>query len=99
MTSGDVAACLERASSCLAACSRPAPSFRADSTAEELSAALADLVASAEFFGCKPDFWRWASEAAELLGATADADKYRKRGPAKPFGPSPTSKWARGPGN
>ena len=79
MTSGSAAACLDRAASFLAACSRPALSIGSHSTPEELAAALNDLVAAAELFGCKPPFWRWAAEAAALLGRSADAETYRRR--------------------
>jgi len=50
-----------------------------DSTEQQLSSALGDLVAAAELFGCKPPFWRWAADAAALLGLNADADTYRSR--------------------
>lgn len=77
--SDDTAACIGRAAAFLAACSRPALSIGTSSTHEELSAALADLVAAAELFGCKPSFWKWAADSASLLGRTADAETYRKR--------------------
>lgn len=73
------AACLGRAASFLAACSRPALSISADSTSGQLSSALTELVAAAELFGCKPSFWRWVADAASLLGRNADADTYRSR--------------------
>ncbi|MHB8811792.1 MAG: hypothetical protein ACYDAE_00830 [Steroidobacteraceae bacterium] len=66
--SANAAACLGRAASFLAACARPALSISANSTPEELSSALTELVAAAELFGCKPSFWRWAADAASLLG-------------------------------
>jgi len=77
--SGDTAACIGRAASFLAACSRPALSISAGSTHEELSSALTDLVAAAELFGCKPSFWKWAADSASLLGRTAEAETYRRR--------------------
>lgn len=73
--------CVGRAASLLAACSRPALTITGDSTQEELSSALSDLVAAAELFGCKPAFWRWAADAASLLGRPAEAETYRKRAP------------------
>lgn len=75
------ASCVSRAASSLAACSRPALSVSGSSTPEEVSSALADLVAAAELFGCKPSFWRWAADAASLLGLRAEAATYRKRAP------------------
>ena len=63
----------------LAACSRPALSVDVHSTDDQFSAALAELVATAEMFGCKPPFWHWATETAQRLGQTADAQKYRER--------------------
>ena len=77
--SGAVLACLKGAASCLAACSRPALSIDIDSTEQQLSSALGDLVAAAELFGCKPAFWRWAADAAALLALDAEADTYRRR--------------------
>jgi hypothetical protein len=77
--SADTAACLGRAASFLAACARPALGIGADSTSEELSCALTELAAAAELFGCKPSFWRWAADAASLLGRNPDADTYRAR--------------------
>jgi hypothetical protein len=77
--SSSVASCLGRAMSFLAVCSRPALTVGSSSTPEELSSALTGLVAAAELFGCKPSFWRWAADAASLLGRTADAETYRKR--------------------
>jgi hypothetical protein len=77
--SGDTTACIGRAASFLAACSRPALSIGVNSTHEELSSALTDLVAAAELFGCKPSFWKWAADSASLLGRTAEAETYRKR--------------------
>lgn len=77
------ASCVSRAASLLAACSRPALNISGDSTPEELSSALTDLVAAAELFGCKPSFWRWAAEAASLLGHGAEAETYRKRAAAE----------------
>lgn len=77
--SGDTAACIGRAASFLAACSRPALSIGTGSTHAELSSALTDLVAAAELFGCKPSFWKWAADAASLLGRTAEAETYRRR--------------------
>lgn len=76
---GDVASHLERAASFLAACARPALSVGAGSTPAQLSCALTELVTTAELFGCKPSFWRWAAEAATLLARSADAETYRKR--------------------
>lgn len=76
---GSAASYLDRAASFLAACSRPALSISSHSTPEELSSALTDLVAAAELFGCKPPFWRWAADAASLLGRSADAKTYRQR--------------------
>lgn len=73
------AACLERAASFLAGCARPALSIGAGATADELSASLTELVTVAELFGCKASFWRWAADAATLLGRSADADTYRRR--------------------
>jgi hypothetical protein len=73
------ASCIGHAASFLAACSRPAQSIGASSTPEELSAALTDLVAAAELFGCKPSFWRWAGDAASLLGRSTEAETYRRR--------------------
>ena len=73
------ASCIGRAASFLAACARPALNISGDSTPEELSSALEDLVAAAELFGCKPSFWRWAADAASLLGSPAEAETYRKR--------------------
>lgn len=78
-TDETAASCVGQAASFLAACSRPAPSISAGSTPEELSSALADLVAAAELFGCKPSFWKWAADAASLLGRTAEAETYRRR--------------------
>lgn len=78
-TSGDTAACIGRAASFLAACSRPALSISASSTHEELYSALTDLVAAAELFGCKPSFWRWAADSASLLGRPTEAETYRQR--------------------
>lgn len=72
-------ACLKSAASCLASCSRPALGIDVDSTEQQLSSALSDLVAAAELFGCKPPFWRWAADAAALLGLNADAETYRSR--------------------
>jgi hypothetical protein len=80
--SGSVASCLGRAASFLAVCSRPALSVSSNSTPEELSSALTELVGAAELFGCKPAFWRWAADAASLLGRSADAEIYRKRQPS-----------------
>lgn len=77
--SGAALACLKQAASCLASCSRPALSINMDSTEQQLSSALGDLVAAAELFGCKPSFWRWAADAAASLALEADADKYRSR--------------------
>ena len=77
------ASCVGRAASLLAACARPALSISGGSTPEELSAALTDLVAAAELFGCKPSFWRWAADAASLLGRPAEAETYRKRAPGE----------------
>jgi len=76
---GDAVANLERAASLLAACARPALSVGAESTPAQLSSALTELVSTAELFGCKPSFWRWAAEAATLLDRGADAETYRKR--------------------
>jgi hypothetical protein len=76
---GDAASHLERAASLLAACARPALSLGAESTPAQLRSALTELVTAAELFGCQPSFWRWAAEAATLLGGAADADTYRKR--------------------
>jgi hypothetical protein len=73
------AACLLRAASFLAGCSRPAIAVSARSSMDELSTALSELVASAELFGCKPSFWHWAADAAAHLGRSADAEKYRNR--------------------
>lgn len=75
------AACVGRAASFLAACARPALTISGSSTPEELCSALTDLVAAAELFGCKPSFWRWAGDAASLLGRSADAETYRARAP------------------
>lgn len=77
------ASCVGRAASFLAACARPALNISGGSTPEELCCALADLVAAAELFGCKPSFWRWAAEAASLLGRPAEAETYRKRAPGE----------------
>ncbi len=77
--SGAAASCIGLAASSLAACSRPALSISASSTPEELSAALTDLVAAAELFGSKPSFWRWAADAASLLGRSTEAETYRRR--------------------
>lgn len=77
--SGDALACLKRAASYLAFCSRPALSIDHDATERQLSSALGELVAAAELFGCKPAFWRWAADAAALLALDADADTYRER--------------------
>jgi hypothetical protein len=77
--SGDAADCLARASACLAACSRPALHLGSDSTPEQLSAALTELVAAAEMFGCSSEFWRWAARAAALLGRGADSETFGKR--------------------
>ena len=77
--SGAAAACIGRAGSFLAACSRPALRISAGSTPEELYSALTDLVAAAELFGCKPSFWKWAADSASLLGRSAEAETYRKR--------------------
>jgi hypothetical protein len=74
-----VASCLLRASSFLAVCSRPALNIDRDSTMEQLSSELTTLVSAAEFFGCQPSFWRWAADAAKLLGHVADAQTYRGR--------------------
>ena len=76
---GDAASHLTRAASFLAACARPAQSVNAASTPAELSAALTELVMTAEMFGCQSSFWRWAAEAATLLERGADAETYRKR--------------------
>ena len=73
------ASCLRNAASRLAACARPALSISANSTADELSSALTDVVSAAELFGCKPSLWRWAADAASLLGRSTDAETYRKR--------------------
>jgi len=80
-TAAAIAASLGHAASCLAACSRPSSGVGEDSSAEEFSAALKELVSAAELFGCQASFWRWAAEAAELLGHGADAHKYRERVP------------------
>lgn len=77
--SGTAASCLRNAASCLAACARPALSISANSTADELSSALTDVVSAAELFGCKPSLWRWAADAASLLGRSTEAETYRKR--------------------
>lgn len=77
------ASCVARAASFLAACSRPALSIGSESRPEELHSALTDLVAVAELFGCKPAFWRWAAEAASLLGRAAEAEIYRTRAPGE----------------
>lgn len=77
--SGNTAACMGRAAQFLAACARPALGISANSTPDELSSALTELVAAAELFGCKPPFWRWAADAASLLGRTTDAETYRGR--------------------
>ena len=56
--------------------------YRIDSSEQQLSSVLADLVAAAELFGCKPSFWRWAADAAALLALlalSADADTYCRR--------------------
>lgn len=76
---GAIADCLARASSCLAACSRPSLGVTGESTREQLSAALTELVTTAELFSSQPAFWRWAAEAAALLGRDADAQLYRSR--------------------
>jgi hypothetical protein len=73
------ASCLSQAASLLAACARPALGIGANSTPEELSSALTDVVSAAELFGCKPSFWRWAADAASLLGRSTEAETYRKR--------------------
>jgi len=73
------AACLARAASFLAACARPAIGVGSDSTPEQLCRALAELVSVAELFGCKPSFWRWAADAAVLLGRDAEARSLRAR--------------------
>lgn len=78
-TDDTAASCVGHAASFLAACARPALSISASSTPEELSSALTDLVAAAELFGCKPSFWRWAADAACLLGRGTEAETYRKR--------------------
>jgi hypothetical protein len=77
------ASCVSRAASFLAACSRPALSIRGNSTPEQLASALTDLVSAAELFGCQPPFWRWAADAASLLGLSKEAEVYRKRAPAE----------------
>lgn len=77
------AACVARAGSFLAVCSRPALSISSESRPEELYSALTELVAVAELFGCKPAFWRWAAEAASLLGRPAEAEIYRTRAPGE----------------
>lgn len=77
--SGTAASCLHNAASFLGACARPALSISADSTADELSSALTEVVSAAELFGCKPSFWRWAADAASLLGRSTEAEIYRKR--------------------
>jgi hypothetical protein len=79
-SSADAVSSLERAASLLAACARPALSVGAESTPAQLSSALTELVMTAELFGCKPAFWRWAAQAAALLDRSADAETYRKRG-------------------
>lgn len=84
MADPTAAACVERAASFLAACSRPAVSVGPASTSDELSLALSDLVAAAELFGCKPEFWRWSADAASLLGRARDAETYRKRSGSSP---------------
>jgi hypothetical protein len=73
------AACLNRAASFLAGCQRPALSLTVESAPDELTSALAELVASAEIFGCKHSFWRWAADAADLLGRKSDALIYQQR--------------------
>ena len=78
-TPGDAASHLQRAASFLAACARPALSVGPGSTPAELSSALTELVMTAEMFGCKPSFWRWAAEAATLLERSAEAETYRMR--------------------
>jgi len=77
--SGTAASHIRSAASFLAACARPALSIGANSTPDELTSALTDLVAAAELFGCKPSFWRWAAEAASSLGRNTEAEIYRKR--------------------
>ena len=81
---GDAASSLQRAASLLAACARPALSLGAGSTPAQLSAALTELVMTAELFGCKPAFWRFAAQAAALLDRSADAQTYRERGGGEP---------------
>ena len=73
------AVCLNRAASFLAGCQRPALSLTLESAPDEVASALAELVASAEIFGCKHSFWRWAADAADLLGRDSDALAYRQR--------------------
>jgi hypothetical protein len=74
-----IAASLQQAAAALAACSRPALAIGAHSTIEQLSSALDELVSTAEFFGCRPVFWRRVSQAAELLDRPTDAAIYRAR--------------------
>ncbi len=76
---GAIAASLHQAAACLAACSRPALNIGANSTSDQLSSALNELVSTAEFFGCRPIFWHRASQAAELLDRQADAAVYQAR--------------------
>jgi hypothetical protein len=78
-TSLSAAACLNRAAGFLAECQRPALSVAEESTPVALESALTELVASAELFGCRHSFWRWAADAAELLGRASDALTYRQR--------------------
>jgi hypothetical protein len=77
--SGAAATCITQAASFLAECSRPALDVSDQSTPEQFCSALADVVSAAELFGCKPSFWRWAADAAELLGHAADAETYHQR--------------------
>lgn len=74
-----IASSIQGAAASLAACSRPALGIGPTSTIEQLSSALNELVSTAEFFGCRPVFWRRVSHAAELLDRPTDAAIYRAR--------------------
>lgn len=79
VVAGAAAACLCKASSFLATCSRPNIKLGIQSTTPELSAALTDLVSAAVLFGCKRSFWRWAADAAHLLGRSEEGESFRQR--------------------
>jgi|HubBroStandDraft_5_1064220.scaffolds.fasta_scaffold154248_2 hypothetical protein len=70
---------LARAAASLAVCQRPAGGAATNSSPDELASSLSELVSSAELFGCRPVFWKWAADAADALGRSAEAQAYRQR--------------------